>query len=237
MPAKMRRNRRAAFTLIELLIVIAIIALLATILFPVFARARENARRAACQSNLRQIGLGFSQYIQDNDEHYPLNAWCPAWAPGCAAASPPTPDRPTLWFHALDPYVKSVQIHNCPTSPYQVQYTDSTGHWVYNSGSSYGWNVYWDPTVGGEVTPFDGLNAAAVPDPAGTLLAGDANGYYRMSGYTDDYVVNSSGVSARHFEGSNILWADGHVKWMRQDRLRYTQGATVPGYWTLQAGD
>src|SRR5688500_3211019 len=66
-----RKNR--AFTLIELLVVIAIIAILAAILFPVFARARENARRASCQSNLKQIGLGVMQYVQDYDERYP--AW------------------------------------------------------------------------------------------------------------------------------------------------------------------
>ena len=71
-----RSNRcsglRYAFTLIELLVVIAIIAILAAILFPVFARARERARRSACQSNLKQIGLGIMQYAQDYDETMPL---------------------------------------------------------------------------------------------------------------------------------------------------------------------
>ena len=65
------RHCRRAFTLIELLIVIAIIGLLAAILFPVFARARENARRASCASNLKQIGLGLMQYTQDYDEKFP----------------------------------------------------------------------------------------------------------------------------------------------------------------------
>ncbi|MBC8104296.1 MAG: DUF1559 domain-containing protein, partial [Cytophagales bacterium] len=64
----LRKSSRAGFTLIELLVVIAIIAILAAILFPVFARARENARRASCQSNLKQIGLGLIQYSQDYDE-------------------------------------------------------------------------------------------------------------------------------------------------------------------------
>src|SRR3954462_729560 len=59
------------FTLIELLVLIAIIAILAAILFPAFARARENARRASCQSNLKQIGLGIMQYTQDYDERTP----------------------------------------------------------------------------------------------------------------------------------------------------------------------
>lgn len=69
-----RRIPRRGFTLIELLVVIAIIALLAAILFPVFARARENARRASCQSNLKQIGLSVVQYTQDYDETFPLQA-------------------------------------------------------------------------------------------------------------------------------------------------------------------
>src|SRR3978361_1107773 len=67
----MPRNHRNAFTLIELLVVIAIIAILAAILFPVFAQAREKARQASCESNLKQIGLAFKMYVQDYDERWP----------------------------------------------------------------------------------------------------------------------------------------------------------------------
>src|SRR5687767_15336393 len=80
--------RKSGFTLIELLVVIAIIAILAAILFPVFARARENARRTSCASNLKQISLGFLQYAQDYDERLPLPRWFTGAYMGFAMASP-----------------------------------------------------------------------------------------------------------------------------------------------------
>src|ERR1051326_2554031 len=67
----MQSKSRHGFTLIELLVVIAIIAILAAILFPVFARAREQARRSACLSNMKQIGLGLAMYLQDYDQTFP----------------------------------------------------------------------------------------------------------------------------------------------------------------------
>src|SRR5438034_2820234 len=69
------KNNRLAFTLIELLVVIAIIAILAAILFPVFAQARESARKASCLSNTKQLGLATMMYTQDYDEMYPCNSW------------------------------------------------------------------------------------------------------------------------------------------------------------------
>jgi len=99
----MKRNARQGFTLIELLVVIAIISILASILFPVFARARENARRASCLSNLKQIGLGMMMYVQDYDERYPQAYY--------------TVDSvTTTWQDMLQPYVKSEQIFICPSS-------------------------------------------------------------------------------------------------------------------------
>ena len=98
----------AGFTLIEILVVIAIIGILAAILFPAFARARENARRASCMSNMKQLGLGMLQYAQDYDERYY----------GATKASTPALLISLLpgigWAGAMYPYVMSAQVYKCP---------------------------------------------------------------------------------------------------------------------------
>lgn len=96
-------RQKHGFTLIELLVVIAIIAILAAILFPVFAKAREKARQASCQSNNKQIGLAFAQYTQDYDEKYSFREM-----------GGPTP---ASYRVVLTPYIKNTQIWRCPSNP------------------------------------------------------------------------------------------------------------------------
>jgi len=96
------RHHRA-FTLIELLVVIAIIAILAAILFPVFAQARDAARRSSCASNLKQVHLAVIQYAQDYDE-------CMPFAVDTHLCDPTTGSMP-----ALQPYIKNTQIFRCPS--------------------------------------------------------------------------------------------------------------------------
>jgi len=113
-----RPNRRAAFTLVEMLVVIAIIAVLAGLLFPVFLTARGKAREIACLSNLRQTGMSIAMYSQDNDGLYPF-AVDPAdkYTPQIWSSDPQFQaliPYLTLIQDALQPYAKSKEIFHCP---------------------------------------------------------------------------------------------------------------------------
>jgi prepilin-type N-terminal cleavage/methylation domain-containing protein/prepilin-type processing-associated H-X9-DG protein len=145
---------RRGFTLIELLVVIAIIAILAAILFPVFAKAREKARQASCQSNLKQLGLAMLQYMADYDQNFPLVTMDPTYSSpwldvadasrgnvACCQKSWGVNKQASLplkspgmiangWLHArLNPYVKSIQVWVCPSMGGTVTLTtDSTSY-------------------------------------------------------------------------------------------------------------
>jgi len=95
------------FTLIELLVVIAIIAILAAILFPVFARAREAARKTSCLSNMKQIGLGLMMYTQDYDETYPMAYFYPNGRNSSNGYH--------QWSGMIQPYVKNERVFVCPS--------------------------------------------------------------------------------------------------------------------------
>ncbi|BCM89332.1 hypothetical protein IAD21_01178 [Abditibacteriota bacterium] len=229
-------HKRFGFTLIELLVVIAIIAILAAILFPVFARARENARRSSCQSNLKQIGLGMLQYCQDYDETTPL-----VWAGTDSADSTAVGvagDR-YKWMDGIFPYVKSEQLFVCPSASNQV--------YKFRGGNNYGSyacnRMYADPGGGAEppmssVALPNPVSLAKMSQPATTVWVLDG----RRTGGGMGFDISTTGVSAtdpyittgdprtlldgynnevveRHLNTVNVLYCDGHVKSMKLDRL------------------
>jgi prepilin-type N-terminal cleavage/methylation domain-containing protein/prepilin-type processing-associated H-X9-DG protein len=202
------RRNRTGFTLIELLVVIAIIAILAAILFPVFARARENARRTSCLNNLKQIGLAFMQYTQDYDEMYPMIGY----NTGDTVRYPDGNTGNNNWIVRVYPYVNSTQIFNCPSN------SDTPWAGGTNAASvvSYGANARLVNVP---------LSLAAVEKPAETLLLADSDGQLPY-GVFDYYFAPPyyTGTSAtrwmddRHLEGANIAFADGHAKWKKMSR-------------------
>jgi prepilin-type N-terminal cleavage/methylation domain-containing protein/prepilin-type processing-associated H-X9-DG protein len=188
------RQRKSAFTLIELLVVIAIIAILASILFPVFARARENARRSSCLSNTKQLGLGVMQYTQDYDEKLP-GSWNNA-----------VPEDESLWWgNKIQPYIKSSQLFFCPSDS---KHTSSSPLNRWNT--SYGWNyAFLDADIG--TYAKGGIALSAVYIPAETVMIADSNN--DLPG-----IIYSQGLYAplaRHLEGINVAFCDGHSKWYR----------------------
>lgn len=116
--SKKIQKHRLGFTLIELLVVIAIIAILAAILFPVFAQARESARKASCLSNTKQLGLAMMMYVQDYDEMFVCNAWDTPYIPTTDTDSR-SAVYPSVaqWLWRIMPYTKNRQILVCPSDP------------------------------------------------------------------------------------------------------------------------
>lgn len=127
--------RMRGFTLIELLVVIAIIAILAAILFPVFAQARDAARKATCVSNLKQIGLALNMYVQDYDETIGATTYgdsCRAsGAPGAARSDANYVGMPG-WPVALQPYAKNLGFLSCPSDPHKGGFA-KTGSYCYEA--------------------------------------------------------------------------------------------------------
>jgi prepilin-type N-terminal cleavage/methylation domain-containing protein/prepilin-type processing-associated H-X9-DG protein len=119
----MMRRRVGAFTLIELLVVIAIIGILAAMVFPVFARARESARRAVCLSNVKNIALAVQMYLADNNDTLPpieSDQRVLAWFDAASPYTDPTYANPYLrWPVVLDEYVKNRGVWRCPSALYE----------------------------------------------------------------------------------------------------------------------
>ncbi|HHX39792.1 MAG TPA: DUF1559 domain-containing protein [Armatimonadetes bacterium] len=205
------------FTLIELLVVIAIIAILAAILFPVFARARENARKANCQSNLKQLAQATLMYAQDHDETH--SWWNRNVSPSLSPLATP---------QAVYPYIKNNKAYNCPSSSNQRD-SDTYRDFTFPGPASRGY-AWADWAFGGVRTRP--LTLAEINTPSTTIMLADSahmfggkgaiiwaniccdDGSGTLDGLTNDGKPVDDKQS-RHFGGENIAFMDGHVKWMR----------------------
>lgn len=220
-----------AFTLIELLVVIAIIAILAAILFPVFARARENARRSSCQSNLKQIGLGILQYTQDYDEKFPGRAIGPSEA--------------NSWRRIIFPYVKSTQLFACPSNTGNATLARDSDPTVMSTAGllttdpkfpvSYACNGTDDMSgYGGGTAPMaynKGASLAQLGDPSRTLLVTEVGPTWIYS----EFNIGTAGSAyfPGHLGQVNYLFTDGHVKSLKPS------ATANPNMWNMEdnAGD
>lgn len=212
---------RPGFTLIELLVVIAIISILAAILFPVFSRARENGRRANCQSNLKQLAMGVIQYSQDNDEHIAQRST------GGATG--------IIWTGQIYPFVKSTQVFLCPSDIRRPTNTQLSLIIAGTTATGVNYGMSWT------LDSIAGAHMAAVKKPAETIMLADSDNLcYVKPAAADPFTgaedrtnwpglhFTSAAAAApngstgapviyRHLEMANFAFMDGHVKALRKE--------------------
>ena len=221
-----RKMPRRGFTLIELLVVIAIIAILAAILFPVFARARESARKTSCLSNLKQAGLAFMMYTQDYDETLPgvpFGSCATCW-PWLAWPGTPGNGWPAVWYTPIQGYIKNTQLLQCPSQ-------NPIGRWYDANGISYMYNEFMYNSNNGWDKLASLGNAPEGVAKVSILAEGYASGIYNDwdNGGPDPkdkdgmtrlrYLNYTGGLFTQQHGGPNIGYADGHVKFVPQNKI------------------
>lgn len=183
-------SQKKAFTLIEILVVIGIIALLAAILFPVLSSARERARSTNCMSNQKQIALALIQYTQDYGRLFPsLNdAGTDGWSVAIGIREPNIFQCPSEEQEAVDGYTDYwMNTELMGVSDVRVRYPANT-------------ILIGDGDAG----------------PTGYNLAAEADGAHTPPIQAWD---PEAGYTQRHFDGANYSFADGHAKWLKADSI------------------
>ena len=189
-----RKFVRRGFSLIELLVVLSIIALLAGILFPVFARARERARMSSCQSNLKLIGAAIAMYIADYDGHYGYTVG---------------PVNLCSWADPYEGYAKGYGIFNCPS--WKIDYYGGVC-----SGHPGGYAMV-------DLRSTDlRMHESDFTHPVETVVVLDGDGFFINPALNSTYLgesVPTNHFKVRHQGGDDLLFVDGHVKWLPVSRM------------------
>ena len=220
MPHCQQKIRAPGFTLIELLVVITVIAILAAFLFPVFGKVRESARRTACLSNMRQIGLALAQYTQDSDDTMPPIASVDG-------------GETTTWRGLSFVYAKSAGVFACPSNSYNdVPALGDGDRFVVSYGANESAFSSSAATVG----------LGQIENPASVFLVGESDGGgWKLNDPPNPPLADPdcagcdapqdgshTDLFAGHFARSNWLFADGHTR-----ALRPTQTCADRDLWDL----
>jgi prepilin-type N-terminal cleavage/methylation domain-containing protein/prepilin-type processing-associated H-X9-DG protein len=201
----MRRNI-AAFTLIELLVAIAVVAILAALLLPALSNARENARRARCASNLRQIIVGAVLYADESEDRFPAQ-------PDDGRLVRVAGGDGSNYYDLLTPLVQNPAVWLCPSAH------DGPGRLM-------GYHM------NGLIITTNGLQHAAIAEPSQTLLIAET-GYRRLydqaylrPDHAGNYLYDRP--QRNHSDGSNAGFVDGHVQWYHDSRWDSNSFRTIP---------
>lgn len=205
------------FTLIELLVVIAIIAILASMLLPSLNQAREKARSINCLSNLKQLGLGFTNYTSTFDGYYPTHGKSTILEP---------PYGSGLWVSALYRYkmVPNPMIFMCPSANSTMAKYYKDGNLRTNNAEQfpdYGYNYQWlgidsnwpNPSATWAEQIMHSIKESQIRRPSSLIVSADTRyaGQKFGSYFLPHFFAGSGRLSARHNSSVNTLWADGHV--------------------------
>jgi prepilin-type N-terminal cleavage/methylation domain-containing protein/prepilin-type processing-associated H-X9-DG protein len=227
---RMRRTllKRGGFTLIELLVVIAIIAILAAILFPVFAQAREQARKTTCLNHAKQIGIGLAMYRQDWDGGGPFGGW-PVSYSGAANVHSPTSKYHEDWQFTLQPYVKNARMFRCPSD--KVAYEKRPISYLYNNNLNADHKPVNEASVENSsdvVVIWEGFGPSASSQEKAPPVAALVSQFppaafreYTIWGSNGAVLASANVGLPRHQEGGNVIYFDTHAKY-----VRYGWGAT-----------
>ena len=213
---------KRAFTLIELLVVIAIIAILAAILFPVFAQAKEAAKKTACLSNMKQIGLGVQLYLNDSDDRMFFRS---------GSANSRSGNIPTVngnrWWNLLVPYVKSSEVFRCPSDPLPTPSKDVNGNLTIQRSYI-------------AIFPAESIVFTSLPNPTDTVVitekwGQDYTGIVSDSWiepYNGDFSIDSHDstrtykAADRHAKQMNAVFFDSHAKSKNGGAIRASKDLT-----------